>query len=403
MSALTSSPAAFRLFVVSIIARLPLAMLTIGMLVHVEEASGSFAVAGLACGTLAVAQGIGGPLLGRLVDRRGQTTVLVVSALVAGAALVAVAALPADAPLAALLALAAVLGASTPPVAACMRTLLPVVVRSRDDLRAAYAVDSAAVELTWISGPPLVLLVGATWSTGAAMTVAGTLLVGSTLLFAAAPASRSWRGDGSGASVGRGAIRSAGVRTLALVLGGAGVLFGATEVAVTAAAQELGQTAAAGPLLGLWGLGGLLGGLVAARSGGGARTGTGLALLLASLAGAHLALAAAAGSLLALGAAIVLAGTLIAPTCATAYAMVDAVAPHGTVTEAFAWLATAVALGTSIGAAAAGIVADAGGAAPTFVLGGAAAAVVAVIAASRAHTVSPGVAAAHTSAVPASA
>lgn len=332
MSALTSSPAALRLFAVSIAARLPLAMLTIGMLVHVEAATESFAIAGLACGTLAVAQGIGGPLLGRLVDRRGQTAVLVVSALVAGAALAAVAALPADAPLAALLALAAVLGASTPPVAACMRALLPVVVRSSGDLRAAYAVDSAAVELTWISGPPLVLLVGAVWSTGAALTVAGALLVGSTLLFAAASASRSWRGDGSAAPT--------------------------------------------------------------------ARTGTGLALLLASLAGAHLALAAAAGSLLALGAAIVLAGTLIAPTCATAYAMVDAVAPHGTVTEAFAWLATAVALGTSVGAAAAGIVADAGGAAPTFVLGGAAAAVVAVIAASRAHTVSAGVVAASPPAAP---
>ena len=45
---------------------------------------------------------------------------------------------------------------------------------------------------------------------------------------------------------------------------------------------------------------------------------------------------------------------MIAPTCATAYAMVDAAAPAGTTTEAFAWLATAIAIGTSAGAAAAG-------------------------------------------------
>ena len=93
MSAFTASPAASRLFVISIVARLPLAMLTIGMLVHVESATGSFAAAGLASGVLAVAQGVGGPLLGRVVDRRGQTATLVASASVCGAALVAVATL----------------------------------------------------------------------------------------------------------------------------------------------------------------------------------------------------------------------------------------------------------------------------------------------------------------------
>ena len=38
---------------------------------------------------------------------------------------------------------------------------------------------------------------------------------------------------------------------------------------------------------------------------------------------------------------------MIAPTCATAYAMIEAAAPAGTVTEAFAWMTTAAALGTS--------------------------------------------------------
>lgn len=224
MSAFTASPGALRLFLVSIVARLPLAMLTIGVLVHVEGATGSFAVAGLASGALAVAQGIGGPLLGRLVDRRGQTAVLAVSALVAGAALAGVAALPADAPVAALLACCALLGAATPPVPACTRALLPLLVRDPDALRGAYAVDSAAVELTWISGPPIVLLMGAAWSTGAALTIAGALLVGSTLLFAAAPASREWRPDEATASGGPNlsALRSSGIRTLTIVLGGAG-------------------------------------------------------------------------------------------------------------------------------------------------------------------------------------
>ena len=65
--------------------------------------------------------------------------------------------------------------------------------------------------------------------------------------------------------------------------------------------------------------------------------------------------------------------------------MVDHAAPAGTVTEAFAWLNTAVAVGASAGAACAGAVADAAGPTPTFVLAGAAGAAAALIAALRAR------------------
>ena len=386
MNALISQPGALRLFIVSILARLPLAMVTIGVLVHVKEICGSFAAAGLAAGALAVSQGIGGPLLGRLVDRRGQTVVLAASGLGAAGALAALAAAaPGVAPITVLV-LAALLGVLTPPVPACMRTLLPGLVEDPDALRRAYAADSAAVELTWISGPPLVLLLGALTSTGAALAVTGGMLALLTLLFAAAPASRNWQPPEQEARVTGSALRSPSIRTLVLVFTGTGLVFGGTEVAVTAAADGLDRTAAAGPLLGFWGLGGLIGGVAATRVGGGARSGAGLALLLAALGGSHAALAASANSFVVLAGGIVLAGTLIAPTCATAYAMVDKVAPGGSVTEAFAWMATAVAIGTSVGAAAAGAVADAAGPAATFLLAGAPAVLIALLSAGRAHT-----------------
>jgi len=385
MPAIATSP----VFAASIVARLPLAMLTIGMLVHVQHVTGSFAAAGLVSGTLAVAQGAGGPALGRLVDRRGQTAVLLATALVSGAGLMTTAVLSTGAPLPALIALAAVIGFATPPVGPCMRALLPGMVADADEQRGAYAVDSAAVELTWVSGPPLVLVAGTLLSTGAALIVAGAILALSTALFAASPVSRAWRPRPASTDERTGALCSSGVRTLVLALGGAGLLFGATEVAVTAAADSLGGTAAAGPLLGLWGAGSLLGGVVVARAGGGARTGTGLAALLAALAASHLALAAVTESVVALGAVIVVAGSMIAPTCGSAYAMVDAAAPAGTTTEAFAWLATAIAIGTSAGAAAAGAVAEASGPAPTFVLAAAAGGIGAALTVVRARTLPP--------------
>jgi MFS family permease len=385
MASLTSSPGALRLTAVSVLARLPMAMLSIGLLVHAQHLTGSLAAAGVVAGAYAVSLGVSGPLLGRLVDRRGQTAVLVAGASVAGAGLAATAALPAGTPLVALVALAVVVGMSAPPVGACMRTLLPAVVADRAALRAAYAAESAAIELTWISGPPLVLGVAAAWSTGAALAVAGVVLVAGTAVFAAEPASRAWRPAPSPTRPRGGSLRAPAMRTLVLVLLALGVVFGAVEVAVVGAADTLGSPAAAGPLLGLWGAGSLVGGVVAARTGGGARTGAGLALVLAALAAGHLALAAAAGSALALAAVVTLAGATIAPTYASVYAMVDHAAPAGTVTEAFAWLGTAVAVGASAGAACAGAVADAAGPAAAFALAGAAGAVAALVAAVRAR------------------
>jgi MFS family permease len=385
MASLHSSPGALHLTVVSVVARLPMAMLSIGLLVHAQRLTGSLAAAGLVAGAFAVSLGVGGPLLGRLVDRRGQTMVLIAAALVAGSALVATAVLPPGAPIAALVALAAMLGLSAPPVGACMRAILPAVVSDRDALRSAYAVESAAIELTWISGPPVVLLAAVAWSTGAALAVAGAVLVAGTAVFAAQPASRAWRPATALERPRGGSLRAPAMRTLVLVLLALGVVFGAVEVAVVAAADTLGSPAAAGPLLGVWGAGSLAGGVVAARMGGGARSGAGLALVLAALAAGHLALAAAASSAVALAAVLAVAGATIAPTYASIYAMVDHAAPAGTVTEAFAWLNTAVAIGASLGAACAGALADAAGPAPTFVLAGAAGSAAAFVAALRAR------------------
>ena len=352
-----------RLFAISIAARLPLPMLSIGLLVHVEHLTGSFAVAGIVAAVFAVALGAGGPVLARIADRRGQTPVLVGCALVSGAALVVIAALPAGASAPALVAPAAVLGLAVPPIGACWRALLPSLAGP-----SAYAADATASELTFIAGPPLVLLAGSVWSPGIALAGAGAVLVAGTAAFAAHPASRGFRPVAAGPR--GGSLRSGAMRTLALVMLAVGVVFGATEVGVTAAAAG-----SAGPLLGIWGAGSLVGGLVAARSG------LALPVVLGALAAGHLALAGATGSVIALGVVIAFAGSTIAPTYAIVYAMVERAAPAGTLTEAFAWLATAAAVGAAAGSALAGALAESAGPAPVFVLAGAAGVVATVIAA----------------------
>lgn len=386
MTAIASAPGALRLFALSIVARVPLTMLSIALLIHAQHQTGSFAAAGVVAGAYAVALGVGGPVLGQLVDRRGQSATLVASAAASAGLLGAVAALPAGAPFLALVALAAAIGLATPPLGACLRTLLPGLLPDAGAVRAAYAVEATASELTWVSGPPLALGLGALWSTGGVLLFAGAVLLIGTAAFAAQPASRAWQPDRGAPRTRGGSLRAPAMRTLVIVLVAVGALFGAVEVAVAAAADGLGAATAAGPLLGIWGAGSLLGGMLAVRLGGGAHGAAGLSLVLVALTAGHLLLVPAAGSVLALTAVLLVAGAAIAPTYATVYAMVDRAAPEGTATEAFAWLATAVAIGASSGSVMAGALADGAGPAAAFALAGGAGAVALLATALRSST-----------------
>jgi MFS family permease len=369
---LLSAPGARALLGSSILARLPLAMFSIALLVHTQRLTGSFAVAGVVSGTYAISGAVSAPLLGRLVDRCGQTRVLVSGATITALVLVTIGLLPSSTPRVLLVALAAATGLATPPLAACVRTLLPAIVNEPSGLPALFAFESTVLELTFVFGPPLALGLAALWSTGAALATSGLVMLASTLAFAAQPASRRWRPDPEASRPRGGSLRSPAMRTLVLILLGTGAVFGATEVGVTAACKALGSTAAAGPLLGLWGLGSLLGGIAATRLGGSARRAAGLTLLLAALAVGHGAMILTSGSALTIAAVILLAGATIAPTVASIYAMVDKAAPAGTRTEAFSWLLTASSTGAALGAAVAGTLAQNAGAPAAFAFAAAA-------------------------------
>jgi MFS family permease len=368
--AFVAAPGAIALLSTSIAARLPLAMLSIALLVYIQRLTGSFAIAGVVTGAYTIGRGASAPSLGRLADRQGQLAVLLATAFASTVLLGAMALLPATAPQPVLVALAAGTGLATPPLNGCVRALLPEVLPNADALPAAYAIESSALELTFIFGPPLALGLAALWSARAALACAGLMLLAATAAFATRPASRSWRPPHARRRPRGGSLRSPAIRTLIMILTAAGVVFGATEVGVTAAATRLGSTDTAGPLLALWGVGSLVGGVVAARRGGGARTATGLALILAALTLGHAALAAATGSMLAIGAMLLVAGAAIAPAYATIYAMADHAAPPGTATEAFSWLSTAAVAGTAAGTAAAGTLAQHAGAGAVFALAG---------------------------------
>jgi MFS family permease len=367
---LTASRPALTLIAAGTIARLPAAMIFIALLFRVQELKGSYALAGLASGAYVVARAVSTPAVGRLVDRIGQTRVLVATAVLDAALLALFAALPGATPSIVLIVIAIGVGLARPPLSGCVRALLPAVTDA-GSLHTAYAVESIAFELTFILGPPLALALASAWSTSASLLVCAALQASSTLLFALQPVSRGWRPKLSETNQRGGATASSGIRTFIVVLTLVGGVFGVVDVALPAALKALHNTAAAGPVLGLWGLGSLLGGIVVARFFRGALVGPkGLIVLLVLLASLHGALSATTAHVAAIAVVVTLAGATIAPTYTNIYSAVDRFTPKGTATEAFSWLESAISAGSAGGSALAGVLTQHYGSGKTFLAAG---------------------------------
>ena len=125
-----------------------------------------------------------------------------------------------------------------------------------------------------------------------------------------------------------GALRSPGMRTLVFAGAITGISFGALEVALTAFAEAEGSRGAVGPLVTVWAIGSVIGGLWY-----GARTWSApiekrfvVLLALLALGSAPLPFAPSIGVMAVL---LLLTGLALAPLTTTEYALVDRLAPPG--------------------------------------------------------------------------
>src|SRR3954468_22753230 len=103
-------------FVASLVGRLPMGAVGLVFILRTHQITGSFAAGGAASATEALSLALFAPLVGRLIDLKGQTRVLLAAGAVYATALTGFAALPGDAPLPLILGLAALAGASQPPL-----------------------------------------------------------------------------------------------------------------------------------------------------------------------------------------------------------------------------------------------------------------------------------------------
>jgi MFS family permease len=350
------TPGVARSVFFALMGRLPFGTLPLSIMLLMRHEHYDYGAIGAVLAAEALAVAATAVFVARLIDRLGQTRVLLVTGALTGAAICVQAyAITAGAAAGLLVALGAVQGATIPPVSASMRALWGELV-AEDRLETAYAFDSIALELAFILGP-LIAAGLATWTPLAGVLLCAVLYSVAAFGFAHSPASRAWRPKATVERTRAGALVSPGMRVLVAVAVVTAVSFGVLEVALTAFAEHEGSRAAVGPLITIWSIGSLVGGLAYGARTWGSPPGRRFIVLAALLTLGTLPLPFAE-TLVVMGALLFCTGLALAPLGATEYALIGGLAPAGTATEAYSWLIVANTSGSAAGAFLAGLLID---------------------------------------------
>jgi len=361
------------LFAASIIGRLPIGMCGLALLLLVQGASGSFAMAGAATAAYVAGLALIAPVLGRVIDRRGPQLLLALCALAFPASLAATVAAVHGAYAAVwLFAFAIAAGATFPPITVCMRTYLRQRFAEEGSLATAFSLDSVLIEVMFIAGPMLVAVLVALSSAALAVGCAAAFSLVGVALFLRSPALRAWRIEPRTRSSLLGPLAQPRFVVLVLIFACYAIAFGLTELGVTAYAAEANQPALAGVFLGVMSAGSAFGGLAY-----GSRTWRGplarqFTLMLAIM-GAGLAPLAGSWNLVMFGVFSTLGGVVMAPALIIQSMLVSKTALAEHATEAFTWSTSALLAGVGLGMALGGGLVERWGTSAPFVAAAAAA------------------------------
>jgi MFS family permease len=354
--------------VAGFVARLPVSMTGLGIVLLVSLTSGSFGRAGLLAAAYTVTAAVVAPMWGRAMDRFGQAVVLLltVSINMLSVALL-VAAIELGWPLPVSLAAAAGIGIGFALAGSAVRARWSLRLNGSALLHTAFALEAMIDEVIFIIGPILVTFLATAFHPALGISIsAGIGLVGVVALAAqrsTQPPTRSSRPGHEGSTPFPWRV----LLPLAISCGALGMIFGGMEVNIVAFAKEAGVLSYAGLILTAWSFGSLVAGAVTGaivwRASPARRFRVSASLLALSLLPLPFVDNPVVVALL-----LVLSGMAIAPTLIASVGVTQSAVHQGRLTEALAWTSTGLAGGVAAGAAAVGYAIDSwGGAQAGFV------------------------------------
>jgi len=364
-AALLRTPGAAHFFLAGLIARYPLAMMTLGIVIMVSHTHGHYELPSLVASVAIFSEALIAPQLARLADRFGQRRVALPAS---GAATVAfilfIAASTWRWPDWTLFACAAGLGCM-PNFGAFSRTRWSNLHSGTPLLKSAFAMESLAEEIIWMTGPILVVWCAHHLSPQAGMVAAALIFVAGAAYFCAqtgtepAPHPKHTRRDG------KPAIFAAAVFLPALILLAFGGFFGILEVAATAYATELGAPQKTWYPLTAYAVGSIITGSVYGLGHWRAPLQRQLRWMAAAFAATTLPFCFVT-SLETLTLIGFIAGTACSPTIIIALGLVETGVAKEKLTEAMTWALVSPPIGMAAGFALAGRLVDQIGAQTTF-------------------------------------
>lgn len=342
------------------VARMPMAMAPIGIVAMLSQTHGEYWLAGAVSATYALTNALLAPQISRLIDRLGQSLVVVPATIVSAVAFTVLIA-AAHLHWSVWTLFASALGAAVlPSMSAIVRARWTELFRGRPELNTAFAFESAADELLYISGASLSVGLSVALFPEAGMVASTLLLAAGTAAFilqrSTEPRVRPEEKGAQGS-----AIRQRPVQIITFALIFIGAIFSAAEVSSVAITKELGQPGAASLVIGVYAAGSFVVGLILGA----------LALkapLQRQLLVAVSIIAVTAVPLLfadtvpLLAFAVFVSGVAISPTFITAFGLIERRVPEAMLTEGVTWVMTGIGIGMAFGAFATGWVVDAFGA-----------------------------------------
>lgn len=325
--------AGWSFFVISFVARLPLAMTLVGSLLFITEARSSLADAALVSGAVGVSSAAGGPVLGAASDQWGQRRVLVLACIANSLGFLGLVLVGgAGTPLIAVIVCAVLAGFSSPQIGPMTRARWMGIARSgrRSALDLVLGYESTIEEVTFIVGPILVAVLGSSLGAGAPLIIAAGITLVFGVVFALHPTHTHSMRRGR-AEVGAPMSHLLQARVLVTMAGMVvmGGFWGASLAVATSAAEQAGRVPDAGLVYGSMAVSSAVaalgGGLLLPRGfGAHARWVTGSVVLVASS-----LVACFVGSLELLAACFFAAGFGVGLVIASLFALAAEVAPNG--------------------------------------------------------------------------
>lgn len=348
LRSLAAAPQSVVLLLAQLVARFPFGMLSLAFIIHIQDVTGSYAIAGIALGAETIGASISGPILARYMARYGIRRVIAISTVVTTTSFLAMGFVPPEPLL--LVFLSLMVGLSSPPIQPAARTIYPQIT-PKALLPQLYSLDAAAQEIIWVIGPLIATLVAAQFGNLAMLLTIGSIQIFGSIWILSNKSVASAKIPASKTSVGR-VLKNPNVTAVTFL----GLLFVGSFAGVEVGAVALFDKPTAGVMFAVFSVGSLLSGFLLAPR---AKGRGALPLFLGITLLGYVLIPINANDPIWVGAALFVAGLGVAPTLGILALWVAQGTSGSETAEAYGWTTTGQLVGFSAGSALAGIAVDA--------------------------------------------